>query len=134
LIVFDASALVYAFVSDEWIGDRVRALLSETDEVAIPEFAVLEMLSVLRKWWLAGELDARRFAIAVGQIANMPIPRYSAVELSPRIFELRNNITPYDATYVALAERLGYTLVTEDARLARAPGPGCRIELIAESD
>ncbi|SBW24906.1 hypothetical protein FDG2_4341 [Candidatus Protofrankia californiensis] len=60
----------------------------------------------------------------------LPLARYPARPLLRRAFELRNNVTPYDTCYVALAESLDCPLYTADARLAKAPGPTCRIELV----
>jgi len=68
---------------------------------------------------------------AVADLTVHPIERYPHLALVPRIWELRHNVTPYDAAYVALAEALDGTLVTADGRLARAVGPRCAIELLA---
>jgi predicted nucleic acid-binding protein len=58
----------------------------------------------------------------------LPVELWPYAPLAERVWELRENITSYDASYVALAELLDTTLVTIDGRLAKAPGPRCRIE------
>lgn len=61
----------------------------------------------------------------------LPLDRFPTGPLMTRAYELRANVTPYDAAYVALAESLGYVLLTADARLSRSPGIGCRVELMS---
>jgi len=76
-------------------------------------------------------LDARQAAAAVEGFLALTIERFPADSLRPRIWELRQALTAYDATYVALAELVDATaLLTTDRRLARANGPRCRIELL----
>ncbi len=71
-----------------------------------------------------------RAATAVTDLAALSLDRMPHRPLLARCWELRDNLTPYDASYVALAERLGVTLVTADARLARAPGIRCDVEVL----
>ena len=85
---------------------------------------------MLRKRWLAGDLTVERFADGVDALANLPLARHSMVPLLRRIYELRANVTPYDAAYVALAESLDYPLLTNDRRLAGASGPQCEIRVV----
>ena len=82
------------------------------------------------RYWNAGELDDERGAQALDDLADLPIHRYPHDLLLPRIWELRANLTAYDAAYVALAEALGAPLLTRDARLAAAPGHEARIEVV----
>ena len=89
----------------------------------------METVSVLRKRWLSGTLPARRFRHAIEDLAALPIQRYPTGPLMMRAYELRSNVTAYDATYVALAEALGCTLLTADTRLAGAPGINCHVEI-----
>jgi predicted nucleic acid-binding protein len=77
----------------------------------------------------AGLLDARRARLAVEDLAALPARRAPHRPLLPRCWELRDNLTIYDAAYVALAEAMSITLLTGDQRLARAPGPHCPIEI-----
>ncbi len=85
------------------------------------DVATLAVLAVLRKLWLAGTLPGRRFASSVHDLEEFAIERYPTLQLMWRAYELRENVTAYDAAYVALAEALDRPLVTADARLARAP-------------
>jgi predicted nucleic acid-binding protein len=85
---------------------------------------------VLRRYALAGAVDANRGAEALADLDDFPISRYPHQPFLPRIWELRANITVYDAVYVALAEALAVPLVTRDAKLASATGHRARIELI----
>lgn len=98
--------------------------------MAAPDLVDIETVSVLRKRWQAGDLTERRFAAALGDLAALDFIRYPGLPLMPRAFELRDNLTPYDAAYIAVAEGLGCPLLTADARLARAPGIRCRVEVL----
>ena len=75
-------------------------------------------------------LDNRRAALARTDLAALPMHRAAHLPLLPRCWELRDNLTTYDAAYVALAEALEATLLTGDRRLAHAAGPTCTIELL----
>jgi len=88
------------------------------------------VLSVLRKQASAGLLDARRARLALHDLMDLPMTRYPHMPFARRVWELRSNLTPYDAAYVALADTLGCLLVTADARLARAPGIQCGVEVL----
>jgi predicted nucleic acid-binding protein len=129
LIVVDASGVVVALTDDGPEGDRYRARLGD-EELAVPELMDLEVASALRQLVTRGDLNVSRARRALADLAAMPAKRFSHVPLLDRIWELRENVTPYDAAYVALAEDLGATLVTADARLRRAPGPRCAIEVL----
>ena len=85
---------------------------------------------MLRKRWLSGDLDDRRFLSAVIDLESLPFTRYPTLRLMQRAYELRASVTVYDATYVALAEALGCDLVTGDQRLASAPGITCPVQLL----
>jgi predicted nucleic acid-binding protein len=74
----------------------------------------------LRRFAVRGELDAERGRAALEDLADLGLRRYPHRRLLPRIWELRHNLTAYDAAYVALAEALGAPLVTRDRRLAAA--------------
>jgi predicted nucleic acid-binding protein len=130
LIVIDASILANVVGDDSDTGEAARTRLAEAGEASIPDLADVETVSVLRKRWLAGDLTDRRFRSAIDDLASLPLTRFPTGPLMVRAFELRGNVTPYDAAYVALAEGLGCTLVTADARLARAPGTNCSIEVL----
>ena len=129
MIVADASVLVVALADDGPDGDQARARL-HGERVALPELADLEVASVLRRQLAAGALDARRAGLALDDLAALPARRAPHRPLLPRCWELRDNLTIYDAAYVALAEAMHATLLTADRRLARAPGPRCPIEIL----
>ena len=86
---------------------------------------------MIRRWVARDKLGLSQADQAILDVAGLPIERYPHVVFLPRVWELRHNLTPYDASYVALAEALGAVLVTADGRLARAAGPQCSIELLA---
>jgi predicted nucleic acid-binding protein len=126
VIVTDASVLANAIGDDATDGAAARAALAG-QELSVPDLADVEVVLVLRRRWLAKTMSARRFATAVRDLAFLPADRYPVLPFMPRAFELRTNVSPYDATYVALAEQLGCPLITADARLARASGPRCPV-------
>ena len=98
--------------------------------VAVESVSKRETVAVLRKRWLAGNLSDRRFGTAVGDLEAIDLYRYPTLRLMRRAYELRANVTAYDATYVALAEGLGCELLTGDRRLANAPGSRCPIRVL----
>lgn len=111
-------------------GEHARIRLMD-EAIAAPELVDLEAVSVWRRRVAAKMMTARRAALAVSDLKHLPLQRSPHRMLLERIWELRHGITPYDAAYVALAEALDVVLMTADARLARAPGVKCEIELIA---
>lgn len=128
MIVVDASVLATALGDDGPDGDRARNRL-RGERLTAPELVDLEVTSVLRRQVLAGEVDARRAALALADLVALPLRRARHKALLARCWELRENVTVYDAPYVALAETLGVTLLTGDRRLAHAPGPRCHVEV-----
>ncbi len=125
MIVLDASAAVLALLND---GDARRSLATET--VAVPHLADSEIAHTLRAQVLRGHVGADNAGAALTRWARLGLRRFAVVGLLARIWELREGLTAYDATYVALAEALACDLVTADARLARAPGPTCPITVV----
>jgi len=128
VIVVDASILLVALVDDAGEADRTRERLTGVD-LAAPMLVDLEIASALRRDVRDGLVDERRSRRALTGLAALRLRRARHLPLLPRIWELRDNVTSYDAAYVALAELFGVTLLTADARLARAPGPRCVVEL-----
>jgi len=128
VIVADASVLVVALADDGPDGDQARSRL-QGERLTVPELADLEVASVLRRQMKAGTLDARRARLALDDLAALPARRAPHRPLLRRCWELRNNLTMYDAAYVALAEAMKTTLLTGDRKLVRAPGPQCPIEI-----
>jgi predicted nucleic acid-binding protein len=129
VIVVDASVLATALGDDGPDGDRARARL-RGERLSAPELVDLEVASVLRRQVQGGAVDIRRAALALADLAAMPLRRAPHRPLLARCWELRDNLTVYDASYVALAEALDVTLLAGDGRLARAPGPRCRVEML----
>lgn len=134
MIVVDASVLATALADDGADGDAARSRLRGED-LAAPELIDLEVASVLRRQLSVGKLDARRCRIALDDLLDLPVERASHRLLLARCWELRADLSIYDAAYVALAEALDAPLLTADARLAKAPGLECAIEVLsARSD
>ncbi len=129
MIVIDASILANALGDDGSDGRAARRRLA-SDGLAAPDLVDVETVAVLRKRWLAGGLTDRRFAAAIGDLEDLELTRYPTLAMMRRAFELRANVTAYDAAYVALAEELRCTLLTADQRLAASPGPTCHIEIL----
>lgn len=130
MIVVDASVLANALADDTGDGDRARRRLVADPDLHAPHLVDLEVLSVLRRKAASGHLDGRRVALALGDLADLALARYPHAPFASRIWALRDNLTPYDAAYVALAETLGCPLVTADAALPGAPGVRCPVEVL----
>jgi predicted nucleic acid-binding protein len=131
LLVLDASAVVALGASAAPAGD---ALLSRVDGARLhaPDVLAVEVDSVLRGLVLGGRLTERQGDAARRTARSLPIELWPWAELSDRAWELRANLSSYDAGYVALAELLEATLLTGDGRLARASGPRCGIEVLTD--
>jgi len=130
VIVVDASVVANALADDGADGDLARRRLLDAGELAAPDLVDVETTSVLRRRWLAGDLSARRFSTAVDDLGDLAVVRVPTLPLMRRAYELRANVTAYDAAYVALAEHLGRVLLTADSRLSRAPGITCTVEVV----
>jgi predicted nucleic acid-binding protein len=129
VIVVDASIVAAALADDGVDGDRARRRLIE-ERLAAPELLDLEVASVWRGALRAGRLSERRAGQALADLASAPLARAPHGPLMARVWQLRDNLTPYDAAYVALAEILDTVLLTADTRLARAPEVKCEIEVL----
>jgi predicted nucleic acid-binding protein len=99
--------------------------------VHIPHLASIETASVIRGWARGGRVDTSEAVDAIDRLSELAAERYDHEPFLSRVWELRHNLTAYDALYVALAEALDAPLVTCDARLGRAPLTGVTIEVIA---
>lgn len=128
MTVVDASAMVGILTSDPEYPSLADALGGASLEAPIQ--LDLEVVSALRGMARVGRLTDDQCGAAIATLRSAPIHRHPHLPLLDRIWELRHNVTPYDAAYVALAERLGATLVTGDRRLAQAPGVRCRVEVV----
>jgi predicted nucleic acid-binding protein len=129
LIVVDASVIAPALADDDEDGERARSRL-QGERLTAPEVLDLEVVSVIRKAFLSGALSRRRAGLALADLVDLDLERISHRPMLARIWELHQNLTPYDAAYVALAETIDATLVTADRRLSLAPGPRCTIEYL----
>jgi predicted nucleic acid-binding protein len=129
VIVVDASVLAPALADDGSGGDRARARLAG-ETIAAPELIDLEVVSVVRRAARAGRLDDRRSAQALADLTALPLRRAPHLPLLERVWALRENLTVYDAAYVALAETIGAPLLTADSALVDAPGIRCPVELL----
>ncbi len=130
MIVIDASVLANVVGDDGPAGRAARARLAAETQWSAPDLVDVETVSVLRRRWRAGDLTTRRFRSAVVDLLSLPIARFPTGPLMIRAYELRSNVTPDDATYVALAEGLSCPLVTADGRLSRAPGIRCDVDVL----
>jgi len=129
VLVVDASVVAVALLDDGSDGDSVRRRLAG-EGLAAPALIDLEVVSVWRGLARAGHLDTRRVGLALDDLRDLPIQRVEHTAFLARFWELRDNLTVYDAAYVVLAEALQVPLLTGDRRLAKAPGPRCAIEVI----
>ena len=125
MIVVDASVAVAALLKH---GDA-RQMLGE-NRLAAPHLVDAEVVQTLRKLVLRGQLALDDAEQAVDRWAELGIERFPIVGLVSRIWTLRDDVSAYDAAYVALAEALDCPLLTADARLAAAPGPHCPITVV----
>jgi predicted nucleic acid-binding protein len=130
VIVVDASALLEVLLNTPAGTLLARRLFAEDETLHAPHLLDVEVAQVLRRYALAGDLDPDRGLQALEDLADFPLTRYPHDLFLSRIWELRRNMTAYDAAYVALAETLAAPLVTRDARLASAARRHARIELI----
>ena len=129
MIVVDASVIAPALADDDEDGERARSRL-RGEWLTAPELLDLEVISVIRKALLGGALTRRRAGSALADLVELNLERVSHRPMLARIWELHQNLTPYDAAYVALAETIDATLLTADRRLSLAPGPRCTIEYL----
>jgi predicted nucleic acid-binding protein len=130
LIVVDASVLVTALADDGNDGDRARARLRD-ERLVVPHLTDLEVVSAWRRMVISGALDERRARLAIADLQTFPLHRAPHAPLLDRCWQLRSNLSVYDAVYVTLAEATGLTLVTADRRLAESPGLPCSVELLS---
>ena len=126
--VLDASVAVTALTQP---GSSAADLLSVDDAIfQVPSIFDAEVLSALRGLVRGQKFDQAAAADLIVDLMVLPVDRWHMSPLLPRMWELRDNLTPYDAAYVALAEMTGAVLVTGDERITAAPGTRCDIQVI----
>jgi predicted nucleic acid-binding protein len=131
LIVLDASALVELLLGTD-AGRRVAVRIADPAiALHVPHLADVEVTQALRRYAREGAIDSDTAAAALEDLRSLDLERHGHEPLLERIWALRDNLTAYDAAYVALAEALEGTVLTCDGRLARAPGLSRCVELVA---
>lgn len=131
-LVLDTSVAVELFVRDR-PADAALLRRVLTGSAAAPELLDLESCNVVRKMVLRGELSTEDATDALRDIRESPVLRISHRHLVDRVWQLRDTLTAYDASYVALAELMGAPLLTCDARIAQASGHQAAVELYPRS-
>ena len=125
MIVIDASAIVLGLMHD---GDARQALAG--DDLAVPHLADAEVAQALRAQARRGRLSSHDAGRTLERWAQLGVRREATNGLLGRVWELRDNLSAYDACYAALAEALDCALVTADTRMAGAHGPHCPVTLL----
>lgn len=119
MIVADASAVLEVLLARP-AAAAVRDAMAPHPELHVPEHFHVEVLSVLRRYSIRRELSERRAAAALAALTDLRAIRYPVIELADAVWDLRANLTAYDAGYLALAQRLDVRLLTLDSGLAAA--------------
>jgi predicted nucleic acid-binding protein len=132
VLVVDTSAVLEALAARNPAPGLVERLAADGD-LHGPHLIDTEVLHALRRMSIRREISDERAADARSDFAEMALIRYPHQPLNDRVWELRHNLTAYDATCVALAETLAAPLITCDARIASASGHGAYIELFSVS-
>lgn len=130
--VVDASVVVAALVDDSPVGRWCEDALRGGGDLVAPHLMPFEVANIIRRLVARDLLDDSAGALAVGDLRRLPIELAPYDVLATRIWELRANLTSYDASYVATAELIGGRLLTLDTKLARSTGPRC--EIVAPPD
>jgi predicted nucleic acid-binding protein len=127
----DASAMIELLTRSDR-GRRVEArVLRAAETIHAPALIDVEVAQVLRRYVSTGQVPEHWARMALDLVLAFPMTRYMHEPLMRRGWQLRENVTAYDATYVALAEALRAPLVTCDGRLSRIPVSGATIEIVS---
>lgn len=129
-IVVDASVLVAFYAAEDPWREAVATRLADRDMLFAPAHIDAETVSALRGLSRLNPMLRAAVPGALRHLAGFPLRRMPLAPLLQRMWQLRDNLTAYDAAYVALAERLSATLLTCDAKLAGASGPSCSVQVI----
>ena len=130
MIVVDASAVLEVLLGTPNAPAAEARTLDPSETLHAPHVIDLEVAQVLRRYVLAGQVAPARCQAALEDFGDFVLHRYPHDLLLPRIWNLRANLTAYDAAYVALAEALDAPLLTCDRRIAAAPGHRARVEVV----
>ena len=130
MIVVDASALIEVLLRTPAAAAVERWLFDPRQTLHAPHLLDIEVAQVVRRYAAKGEIDGERGRAALADLSDFPVRRYPHAFLLSRVWDLRNNLTAYDAVYIALAEALDAPLLTRDQRLAAAAGHHARVELV----
>jgi predicted nucleic acid-binding protein len=133
VVVVDTSAAVGVLIGLPR-NRRLVHRLSADGDLHAPHLLDVELLHALHRLVRTGRLSDDRAADARTDFADLTIVRYGHAVLADRVWEMRHNLSAYDATFVALSEALGVPLVTCDARLATAPGHDAQVELFEDDE
>ena len=125
--------MVAALVNDGTLGELAQAALTADPHWVAPEHLRVEAISAIRGLWLAKKLAAQRADAAVSTLNQLAISYAAWDEIAERAWDLRYNLTPYDAAYVALAEARSCRLVTTDRKLLDCPVSRCAIDVVGDS-
>ena len=128
MIVADASVLLEVLLRTPAANAVEARLFAPGQTLHAPHLVDVEIAQVIRRYAANRDIDDERGRMALADLADLPLRRYPHDFLLPRVWALRNNLTAYDATYVALAEVLDVPLLTRDRRLAGAAGHHARID------
>lgn len=129
-MILDTSAAIELLLRTEK-GDHVFQLISSEDtELHAPHLLVTEVVQVLRRQVRGGLLDVSRAAESLSILSELGIQFHDHLPLMARTWQLRENVSAYDATFIALAESLHQPLITADERLGNAPGIGTDVVVI----
>ncbi len=129
-LVADASVVAAALVDSGPDGTWAERIL-ESDDLAAPHLMPAEVANILRRAFLAGEISDDTASLAYADLLALDVELFPYEPFAERVWDLRANVTAYDAWYVAVAETLGARLATLDTRLSRASGPRCRFAIPA---
>ena len=130
MIVLDASAVIELLRGSVAGREVAERLAAEDQTLHVPHLLDVEVAQGLRRLVRIGELAPARAAEAIADLTDLTAVRHAHQDLLPRIWAMRDNLTAYDAVYVALAEALDATLLTIDRRLAKAPGHRAQVQLL----
>ena len=130
MIVVDASTIIETLLRTPAAETVEERLFRARETLHVPHLLDVEVAQVIRRYAAIGEIDQERGRAALTDLGDLPLRRYAHEFLLPRVWDLRNNLTVYDAVYIALAEALDAPLVTRDRRLAAAAGHHAQIEIV----